>query len=251
MTVYGYARVSTQHQDLKMQEEALRSRGIPDDLIFSDKKTGKNMEREALKELLSKVEEGDTIIVKKLDRLGRSVSQVTTLVDELSNKGVYIKSLDDGVDTSNNSPMAKAMMQLLAMFSEMERNFIEERTRPAIESAKARGVEFGRKKINKSAYDIAVDQYLNQDMNANEIIKYHGKDRTGKDVISRATLFRRIKEHQAYENAIKRYQELNGGISIEQLIAEGDHKIVKEVPVPILKKGKLTKMLKELEGGQN
>ncbi|MFR7272478.1 recombinase family protein [Streptococcus pneumoniae] len=244
MTIYGYARVSTLHQDLALQIESLLEKGVSSENIFADKRTGKNMDREALQELLSKVEKGDTIIVKKLDRLGRSVSQITTLVDDLYQKGIYIKSIDDGVDTSNDSVMSKAMLHLLAMVAEMERSFILERTQPALEDAKRRGVTFGRPYANKGIYDMAVQDYLGGTMTSKEIIKKYGKDKDGKDLITEATLFRRVREYQAYQKAIESYKESGGTKSIQQLIAEGEHRGQKN-PQPILKEKKLTKMLQE------
>ncbi len=192
--VYGYARVSTLQQDLTLQIEALLNYGIDAENIYSDKKTGKNLERESLKELLSIVKEGDLIIVKKLDRLGRSVSQVTNLIEELTEKGVYIKSIDDNVDTSNKSPMSMAMIHLLALFSEMERGFIEERTKPAIANARAKGVKFGRPESNKQIYEMAVEEYLKGGITSAQLIKKYGKGENGKDLITEATLFRRIKK---------------------------------------------------------
>lgn len=194
--VYGYARVSTLNQDLALQIQSLLDYGIDAENIYSDKKTGKNLDRDELKELLSIVKEGDLIIVKKLDRLGRSVSQVTNLIEELTEKGIYIKSIDDGVDTSNQSPMSKAMMQLLVMFAEMERNFIEERTKPAIQNARESGVKFGRPETNKTVYEMAVRDYLDEGMTSKDIIKKYGKGSNGKDLVTEATLFRRIKKER-------------------------------------------------------
>ncbi|PAW37894.1 hypothetical protein CKQ70_30610 [Bacillus toyonensis] len=193
---YGYARVSTLNQDLALQIQSLLDYGIDAENIYSDKKTGKNLDRDELKELLSIVKEGDLIIVKKLDRLGRSVSQVTNLIEELTEKGIYIKSIDDGVDTSNQSPMSKAMMQLLVMFAEMERNFIEERTKPAIQNARESGVKFGRPETNKTVYEMAVRDYLDEGMTSKDIIKKYGKGSNGKDLVTEATLFRRIKKER-------------------------------------------------------
>jgi len=78
--------------------------------------------------MIRKAEKGDTIIVTKLDRLGRSLSQVLSVVDRLTDKGVGLKALDQPIDTSNDDAMGKAMMQLLGMFAEMEKNMIFERT---------------------------------------------------------------------------------------------------------------------------
>lgn len=196
MTIYGYGRVSTKNQDLTLQVQSLKQYGISDDLIYTDKMTGANMDRVSLTELLSIVKEGDTIVVKKLDRLGRSVSQVTGLIEKLTAKGVFVKSIDDGVDTSKKSAMGTAMLQLLAMFSEMERNFIMERTQPAIENAKAKGVKFGRPEASHKLYDRAVKEYLAGGVTAKELIASYGKDSNGKDLITEATLFRRIRKYK-------------------------------------------------------
>lgn len=196
MTVYGYGRVSTKQQDLTLQIEALLKHGVSADNIYTDKLTGANLDRVELKRLLDKVDSGDIIIVKKLDRLGRSVSQVTNLIEELSSKEVYVKSLDDNVDTSNDSPMSKAMVHLLAMFSEMERNFIMERTKPAIENARAKGVKFGRPKASNKIYDLAIKEYMEGNITTKELIKKYGKDSNGKDLITEATFFRRLREYK-------------------------------------------------------
>lgn len=204
MTVYGYARVSTLQQDLTLQVEALEKYGIPTENIYTDKKTGANLDRNALNELLSKVTEGDSIIVNKLDRLGRSVSQVTNLIEELTAKGVYIISLTEPVDTSKTDAMSKAMMQLLVMFSEMERSFIMERTKPAIEQAKENGVKFGRPEINKNIYEKAVKEFIeaNGTKTVKQIIKEYGKKENGKDVLTEATFFRRLKEYKKREGLL-------------------------------------------------
>jgi DNA invertase Pin-like site-specific DNA recombinase len=196
MTVYGYARVSTVQQDLTLQVQALSNYGIPAEMIFTDKRTGKDMERQSLKELLSIIKEGDVIVVNKLDRLGRSVSQVTTLIDDLTKKGIFVKSISEGIDTSNDSTMSKAMLHMLAMFAEMERNFILERTKPAIENAKAKGVKFGRPKASKKVYEMAVQEYLAGGVTVKELIAKYGKDSNGKDLITEATLFRRVREYK-------------------------------------------------------
>lgn len=197
--VYGYARVSTVQQDLTLQIEALLKAGIEAENIYSDKLTGKNLDRKELKQLLTVVQEGDIIVVNKLDRLGRSVSQVTTLIDDLTKRGIYVKSLSEGIDTSNDSTMSKAMLQMLLMFAEMERNFIMERTRPAIEKAKADGTKFGRPKVSKQMYELAVKDYIEGGLTSKQIIEKYGKNSAGKDNITEATLFRRIREFKKKE----------------------------------------------------
>lgn len=205
--VYGYARVSTVQQDLEIQIDALKKYGVAEEDIFTDKRTGANMERAQLKRLLDRLQVGDTIIVKKLDRLGRSVSQVTTLVEALAETGIYIKSIDDGVDTSNDSVMSKAMLHFLAMFSEMERNFIMERTKPAIKRAKENGVKFGRPKAPKALYEKAIKEYIEAEgsKSVKQLVKEYGKDAEGKDLIKEATFYRRLREYKArqQENNMK------------------------------------------------
>lgn len=199
MTVYGYARVSTVQQDLTLQVKALIDYGIEADKVYQDKISGAKFDRQALKELLKVVKEGDTIVVKKLDRLGRSLSQVTGLIDELTSKGIYVTSISEGIDTRDNSTMSKAMLQMLLMFAEMERNFIMERTQPAIENAKQNGVKFGRPKASKKIYDRAVQEYMAGGVTVKELIASYGKDSNGKDLITEATLFRRIREYKKKE----------------------------------------------------
>lgn len=89
-----------------------------------------------------------------------------------------------------------ALLQLLTLFSEMERCFIKEKTKPAIEQAQQRGVKFGRPKASKQIYDMAVKEYLAGGVTSKELIAKYGKDSSGKDIITEATLFRRIKEYR-------------------------------------------------------
>jgi len=248
--VYGYARVSTVSQDLTIQVNAIMTMGVEPENIFTDKLSGKNMEREGLQTLLSLIETGDTLIVHKLDRLGRSVSQIMSLVDELKNKGIYLVIMDAGIDTRNDEGMAgmmtKALMTIISLMAEMERVLILERTQAGIENARANGVKFGRPEVNKNAYDLAVIDYLENDMTSSAIIKKYGKDSAGKDLITEATLFRRVREYQSYQTAIKSYLESGKTKSVEELIAEGEHKKVRGEMKPILKAKKLTQMIKEV-----
>ncbi|MGG0487206.1 recombinase family protein [Priestia aryabhattai] len=204
---YGYARVSTTNQDFTSQVNALMEAGISEENIFTDKITGTKMKRTGLDELLDKVESGDVIVVWKLDRLGRSLSQVTSLLDKLTKRKIYIRSIADGVDTSNNSPMATAMMQLLAMFAEMERNFIVARTKPAIQKARAEGRDFGRKETNKKLYDVALDEYMETPEDERPTFKTlqerYGRDpQTGKYRLGETSFFRKLAERRAVDDYI-------------------------------------------------
>ncbi|MGE4259255.1 recombinase family protein [Shewanella sp.] len=123
----GFARVSTVEQDLTIQVEKLKACGCS--RIFSGKHSGKEeANKEALEQLLDYVREGDTVVVTKIDRFGRSLSQVLSMIDKLTAKGVNLVAIEQSVDTANNDPMSRAMIQLLGMFAEMERNFIISRT---------------------------------------------------------------------------------------------------------------------------
>jgi DNA invertase Pin-like site-specific DNA recombinase len=141
MALIGFARVSTQAQDLSIQMEALKAQDCVK--IFQGKHSGKaDTNKEALEELLEYVRSGDVVVVTKMDRLGRSLSQVLTVLDLLESKGVTLKAIDQGIDTAKGDPLSKAMVQLLGMFAEMERNFIVSRT---AEGRKASGNYGGRK----------------------------------------------------------------------------------------------------------
>jgi DNA invertase Pin-like site-specific DNA recombinase len=126
MSLIGYARVSTRDQSLEQQLEQLTVAGC--DKIFAGKQSGKSEDNGAkLNELVSYCRAGDVVVVSKFDRLGRSLSQVLTTIQLLADKGVCIKTLDGQIDTSNGTPMAKAFMQLLGVFAELEHSFIVDR----------------------------------------------------------------------------------------------------------------------------
>ena len=248
--IYGYARVSTLHQDLQIQLNAIEMAGVEPENIYADKKSGKNMEREALTELLSVIKTGDTLIVHKLDRLGRSVSQVMTLVDDLKNRGIFLVVINANIDTRRDEGMAgimtKALMTLLSLMAEMEREFILERVHAGMETAKQNGVQFGRPEVNKDLYELAIQDYLEGGLTSTQIIKKYGKGSNGKDNITEATLFRRVREHQAYQKAIESFIASGKVKSVEELIAEGEHKTIKGELKPVLKAKKLTKLIKDL-----
>lgn len=128
MAKIGFARVSTREQDLTSQINQLKKAGCT--RIFQGKNSGKKESNaERLKELLNFIREDDIVIVTKIDRLGRSMNQVLTILDEFKAKKVGFKTLDGSIDTTKkNDPVSIALIQLLAMFSELERNFILSRT---------------------------------------------------------------------------------------------------------------------------
>lgn len=143
MALVGFARVSSVTQDLGTQLKKLEDYGCKKENIFSGKHSGKaDTNKKALDELLAYVRTGDTVVVTKIDRFGRSLSQVLTTIDELTERGIKLVAIEQNIDTSDNDPMSKAMVQLLGMFAEMERSFIVTRTQ---EGKKASGNFGGRK----------------------------------------------------------------------------------------------------------
>ncbi len=141
----GYARVSTTMQSLERQLDALTDASIPDERIFTDKKTGATVERDGLAALLTYARPGDTIVVHTLDRLGRNLREVLNLVHDLAERGIGVRSLADPlpINTSDEG-MGRIAFLLLALFAEMERTFTAERAAHARAVAEAAGRHVGR-----------------------------------------------------------------------------------------------------------
>ena len=138
----GYARVSTQDQHLDLQMEALRKANCKK--IFDDKISGSRATRPELNKALEAVREGDTLVVWKLDRLGRSVKSLVDLVEQLHKQGVQFKSLTDAIDTGTRS--GRFFFHVMASLAQMERDLTIERTRAGLESARKLGRKGGRKR---------------------------------------------------------------------------------------------------------
>lgn len=139
----GYARVSTSDQNPDMQIAALKAYGVPDELIFLDKASGGSMKRpQFIRAMKTCQHEGSEFVVWKLDRLGRTLGGILETLKTLSDRGVAFVSLTERVDTSG--PMGKAMIHLLAVFAELERDLIRERTKAGIARARERGERGGR-----------------------------------------------------------------------------------------------------------
>lgn len=136
----GYARVSTKDQKLDLQIDALKNAGC--EKIFSEVISGASRERPVLNAMLEQCRDGDTIVIYKLDRLGRSLIHLVTLVNKLISDGIYLKSLTDNIDTSTSQ--GKLMFNLFASLAEFERDLIRERTQAGLQAARARGRLGGR-----------------------------------------------------------------------------------------------------------
>jgi DNA invertase Pin-like site-specific DNA recombinase len=139
---YGYARVSTDDQNADLQKAALRKAGC-EKIFTDDGLSGATTKRPALLRCLKAVKTGDTLTVWKLDRLGRSLRDLITMLDDLKQRGVKFHSLTEAIDTE--TPTGRAMWQMIGVLAELERSLIGERTRAGVAAARARGVKFGRK----------------------------------------------------------------------------------------------------------
>ncbi|MDN3443395.1 recombinase family protein [Microbacterium sp. APC 3901] len=149
-TKLGYLRVSTGKQDEALQHDALDKAGVLKRNRYTDHGvSGSKVKREGLDALLADAQPGDTITVYKLDRLGRSTAHVASLIADLTEKGIFIESVSDGLNSS--TPTGRAMLQMLAIFAEMERSFIQERTVAGLQAAKAQGRVGGRPRSVDSA----------------------------------------------------------------------------------------------------
>lgn len=138
----GYARVSTIDQTLDLQRDALKEAGCGK--VFADQGvSGAAINRPGLDRAMQTLKAGDTLVVWKLDRLGRSLSHLVQTVTELGERGVGFQSLSDPIDTTNAG--GRLVMHLMAALAEFERSLIVERTRAGLKAAKRRGVKLGRK----------------------------------------------------------------------------------------------------------
>ena len=139
---YGYARVSTTDQNTALQLTALKKAGCKQ--VFKDEGiSGATTKRPALARCLKALQPGDTLIVWKLDRLGRSVRDLIHMLDDFKDRGVKFRSLTEAIDT--DTPTGRAMWQMIGVLAELERSLIGERTRAGLQAARARGVKVGRK----------------------------------------------------------------------------------------------------------
>jgi DNA invertase Pin-like site-specific DNA recombinase len=143
--IYGYSRVSTKEQSYDDQVEALEKAGC--ERIFADKASGKNTKRPGFQDLMSTLLKGDTVVICKLDRIGRNLQDLITIVDGFKDRGIGFRVLDtDKANIDTTTPNGKLMFTMFAAFAEYERELILERTAKGRESARAKGRLGGRKK---------------------------------------------------------------------------------------------------------
>jgi DNA invertase Pin-like site-specific DNA recombinase len=181
----GYARVSKNDQDVQLQITALEKAGCTNSNIFIDKVSGAKAERPGLDKCLAELQSGDTLLVWRLDRLGRSIVHLIGLIEELGKKGIGFRSLCDGaIDTTTAS--GELIFNIFSSLAQFERRLIQERTRAGLEAARARGRKGGRKKIEADHPKVLMAKRMHKDhgMSINKICD------TLK--ISRATFYRYV-----------------------------------------------------------
>src|SRR5436190_3310914 len=182
----GYARVSTQDQTLNLQKDALEKLGCTK--IFTDTASGAKAERTGLNEALEYVREGDTLVVWRLDRLGRSLKHLIETITELHNRKIGFKSIQESIDTTTSG--GKLVFHIFGALAEFERDIIRERTQAGLTAARARGRLGGRprKLADAKQLELARTLYAGGHTDIATICATLG--------ISRATLYRNLRNHR-------------------------------------------------------
>jgi DNA invertase Pin-like site-specific DNA recombinase len=182
----GYTRVSTVSQTLDQQNAALEAAGVTK--TFSDTMSGARDDRPGLAALMECVREGDTVVVWKLDRLGRNTLHILETVKALTERGVTLVSVTDGIDSS--TPAGRLMIGVLGSLAEYERELIKERTALKRQASRANGTKFGRPRRVEDPVHIATAKRMKADGHTSkDIAKYLG--------VSRATLYRYLADDAA------------------------------------------------------
>lgn len=179
--IYGYARVSTSGQCLDRQLDALKNYGV--DFIYCEKLSGTKKNRPELDKLLSDLRENDSVVIESLSRLGRSVKNLSEIMDFFNKKHIRLISLKETIDT--DSPTGRLIYTILASLSQFERDVLAERTKEGLTAARARGRLGGRPKTDKNILDKAIALYNTKQYSISEITQLTG--------VSKSTLYRSVK----------------------------------------------------------
>lgn len=178
--IFGYARVSTEAQNLDRQLDSLKKYGV--DVIYNEKMTGTKKDRPELSKLLERITKGDTVVIESLSRLGRSTKDLIELTELFKSKGVRLVSLKESIDTDSST--GKLLFTLMSAIAQFERDTIADRTREGLRSARARGRTGGRPKANSDNIKKAVKLYNTRQYSIKEIEELTG--------VKKSTLYRNI-----------------------------------------------------------
>ena len=167
--IYAYARVSTRGQNPEGQLDKLKEHGY--DQLYSERASGSKAKRPQLEAITSRIQSGDTLLIYRLDRLGRSLRDLVSLIESLVEKNVTLKSLTENIDTS--SATGKLIIHIFASMADFERNLIRERTNIGLSAARARGRKGGRPKgipaASHSRAKVALKLYREKQMRVADI----------------------------------------------------------------------------------
>lgn len=178
----GYARISTCDQNLALQRDALSAAGC--EKLFTDIASGGSADRDGLSQALEHLRPGDTLVVWRLDRLGRSLRHLIDTVTGLQSRGVGFRSVTEGIETQTSG--GRLVFHLFACLAEFERSVIQERTRAGLAAARARGRRGGRPRImDEKKTTLARRMHADPENSAADIVRALG--------VSRATLYRALK----------------------------------------------------------
>lgn len=178
--IFGYARVSTEQQNLDRQLDALKKYGV--DVIYNEKMTGTKRDRPELAKMLDRMTKGDTVVIESLSRLGRSTKDLIELTELFQSKGVHLVSLKESIDTSTST--GKLLFTLMSAIAQFERDTIADRTREGLKSARARGKTGGRPRTDPATVKKALRLYATKEYTVNEIEELTG--------VKKSTLYRNL-----------------------------------------------------------
>jgi DNA invertase Pin-like site-specific DNA recombinase len=182
--IIGYARVSTEDQNLDLQMDALKEAGC--EKIYEDVISGSKTERNGLDQVMQSLRRGDTLVVWKLDRLGRSLQHLISVIDDLREREIYFKSLKESLDTSSST--GKLIFHIFGALAEFERDIIRERTVAGLAAARARGRIGGRPRLmDEQKVKLARTLIEDDSRSVTEICEILG--------VSKSTFYRCVKQH--------------------------------------------------------
>lgn len=174
----GYARVSTQDQNLDRQIDAILKAGVDERLIYQEKITGTKKDRPELTRMIHNLKPGDTVIIADLTRVSRSTKDLLEIIDKIKSKGATIKSLKDTwLDTTSDNPYNSFLLTVMSGLSQLERDLISQRTKEGLASAKARGRNGGRPSKQNEKGDM-VRMLSNGGMKIADIVRETGLSRS-------------------------------------------------------------------------